>query len=331
MTITNLNDVPVQEVPAEEVFDENLYYLSREGDIPFWDHPLMYGYPKLPKHYYPYTTKAEVLQAYKRSKIKEQDFMILKVLGDAIAANEDQLRRYLSSQMSRSEVSKRLDLLRRNGFVDRWHCRLENDETEEFRPPAPFTLGVAGFKLMKHFYSDCPFMNPDSWDKTNAKAIQRYVAMNELRCALVESKTIKGWQWNAVIGNHRRFRTPMGVANIETPKGQVNFVIERPQMSQNFIGYLKETLKQWTSIFDNYGTFPIQKAPENSPVVVIYASTVSLAEHIHNSLMLDQYPFQVWLCIEEYMEKDGLKKAFMTPKGETLQRIKLPFLEKICD
>ncbi len=61
-------------------------------------------------------------------------------------------------------------------------------------------------------------------------------------------------------------------------------------MSQNFIGYLKETLKQWTSTFDNYETFPIQKAPENIPVVVIYASTVSLAEHIRNSFNVGLIP-----------------------------------------
>jgi hypothetical protein len=321
----------VREIELEAAVEGPAYFLSKEGDIPFWDHPLMYGYPKLPKNYYPYTTKAEVLQSFKRKQVVEEDFVILKVLGDAVAANEDQIRRYLSSKMSRSHVSKRLEQLRRNGFVDRWHCRLENDEQEEIRPPAPFTLGVAGYKLMKHFYSDSIFMNPDSWDNQNSKAIQRYVAMNELRCALVESKSIKGWKWSPTLAVQKRIRSPFGVGYIDTPGGQVNFLIERPQMSQNFIGYLRDTLGQWKSIYENTGTLAIQRGPQNNPIIILYASTCSMAEHIHEELCLNDFPFQVWFCIEEFMEADGLAKSFMRPKDDSLERIKLPFLESQRD
>ncbi|QHA38727.1 hypothetical protein D5E69_23125 (plasmid) [Rossellomorea marisflavi] len=318
----------VEDLEQEEVVNESAYFPSQEGDVPFWDHPLMYGHTKLPKNYYPYTTKAEVLRAFKRKQITEEDFTILKVLGDAVAANEDQLRRYLSSKMSRSAVSKRLEGLRNHGFVERWHCRLENDDEEKVRPPAPFTLGIAGYKLMKHFYSDCAFMNPDSWDKDNGKSIQRYVAMNELRCLLVESKVVRGWQWNATIGNQRKYRSPFGVAYIDTPNTPINFLIERPQMSQNFIGYLRDTLAQWKNIYENTGALEISRAPKNTAIVILYASTISMAEHIHMKLSLNEYPFQVWVCVEELLDKGGLAKSFMRPLTDgQLERIKLPFLE----
>lgn len=327
MNKVDIMEPELQEHTIEE--DSNSFYVDKEGFIPFWDHPLMYGYRKLPKHYYPFTTKEEVIQAQKRGKIREEDMVILKVIGDAIAANEDQIRRYMSRQMSYAETSKRLDSLRQHGFVERWHCRLENDEDEEIRPPAPFTLGIAGFKLLKHYYPQCDFMNPNSWDNKNAKAIQRYVAMNEVRCRFVESRTLRGWAWNQQIGHHNRYRKPLAVAQIETPKGMTNFILERPQMSQNFLGYLKDTLNQWKGIHENNGHIPIHKIKQHPTIVILYASTISLAEKLHSHLLLDNFPFQVWVCVEELLEKEGFEKSFMVPREETLQQVMLPFFKSV--
>lgn len=304
------------------------YYLSKEGDIPFWDHPSMYAYKKLPKTYFPYFNVEQVLKSYKQGQIDDLDITILKVIGDAIAANEDQLRRYLSSKMSRSEVSERLDRLRRNAMVDRWYCRLDNDEFEEFKPPAPFTLGIGGFKLLKHFYNDQNFMNPNTWDNQNAKTLQRYVAMNELRCLLVESKAIKGWTWNGIVAHNRRYKKPLGVAELETGRGRVNFIIERAQMSQNFIGFLRDKLHQWKSVYEAYQSFPITAFPNNMPIFVIYCSTISMAEFVHEQLMLDTFPFTAWLCVDELFDTEGLGKSFFAPDKEKIRRMNVSFLEE---
>ncbi|MCM3443586.1 MULTISPECIES: replication-relaxation family protein [Metabacillus] len=304
------------------------YFLSKEGDIPFWDHPSMYGYKKLPKNYFPFYSVEQVLRAYKQGQIDDTDIMILKVVGDAVAANEDQLRRYLSSQMSRSEVSERLERLRKNAMVDRWFCRLDNDEDEEFKPPAPFTLGVGGFKLLRHFYNDQPFMNPNTWDSQNAKTLQRYVAMNELRCRLVESRAIKGWTWNGIVAHNRRYKKPFGVAELETGQGRVNFIIERAQMSQNFVGFLRDKLHQWRNLFEKQQSFPITAFPTNVPIFILYCSTVSMAEFIHKELMLDTFPFTVWLCVDELIDTDGLSKSLFAPDKEKLRRMNVSFLQE---
>ncbi|NRD80823.1 hypothetical protein HPT25_26200 [Bacillus sp. BRMEA1] len=312
-----------------QVSEQLQYFLSKEGDVPFWDHPSMYGYKKLPKNSFPFINIEQALKAYRQGIFDDLDITILKVVGDAIAANEDQLRRYLSTKTSRSDVSMRLERLRRNAMVDRWHCRLENDENEEFKPPAPFTLGIGGFKLLKHFYNDQPFVNPNTWDNQNAKSIQRYVAVNELRCRLVKSKAIKGWTWNGVVAHNRRYKKPLGVAEIETGKGRVNFMIERAQMSQNFIGYLRDKLHQWKQVFEANESFPIALFPNNVPIFVISCSTISMAEFIHKQLMLDTYPFTVWLAVDELMDTEGTGKSFFAPDSEAIRRIHVSFLDNI--
>ena len=53
------------------------------------------GHKLLPDKYYPYTTLESVLEYMNRGLLDEDDFTLLKVLGDAVCANEDQLRRYM--------------------------------------------------------------------------------------------------------------------------------------------------------------------------------------------------------------------------------------------
>ncbi|MFC0273775.1 hypothetical protein ACFFIX_20520 [Metabacillus herbersteinensis] len=304
------------------------YYLDKKGDVPFWDHPLLNGYKFLPKDYRPYTTIEAVLSLYMRKRIDDTDVMILKVLGDAICCNEDQLRRYLSSRISRSDVSKRLDKFRRVGLVDRWKVRIRTDEEEQYKPPAPFTLGIAGYKLLKHYYNQDFFMDPNRWDGLGIGAIQRYVAMNELRCKFIEAKSVSNWKWNALIGSNKLVPKPMGVAEIETPRGNLNFLIERAQMSQNFVGFLKDKLYRWKKLFEKERMLKVNEFPDNTSVVVIYTSTLSVAQEIHKQLLLDTYPYKVWVCVEEDLVEDGLGTAFYQPQQEALTRIHLEFFDK---
>jgi DNA-binding transcriptional ArsR family regulator len=301
------------------------FYKTKKGEIPFWDHPFLKGSKVLPKHYHPFTTIEGVLSLYRRRKFDDTDITILKVLGDSICSNEDQLRRYMASLMSRSEVSKRLNKFREVGLVDRWKIRIRDDEEENYKPPAPFTLGIAGFKLLKHYYSDQFFMDPNRWDKLGVGGIQRYVSMNEIRCQLVESRAVKQWKWNAVIAGNPRIAFPLGAAEIKTPKGHINFLIDRAQMSQNFIGYFKDKLAMWKLVYEKYSNLPLSEFPNNYSIVVIYTSTLSIAQKIHHELLLDTYPFPIWCCVEEDLWEDGLSKSFYIPEKENLRRVQLDF------
>ncbi|MBU7595896.1 hypothetical protein [Metabacillus halosaccharovorans] len=312
---------------ASEVEDIPYYY-SKEGEVPFWDHPLLYGYKFLPKGYKPYTTIEAVLSLCVKGIIKEDDMMVLKVLGDAICCNEDQLRRYLSSKLSRSDVSKKLDKFRIYGLVDRWKVRIRSDEEEKYKPPAPFTLGIAGYKLLKHYYNHEFFMDPNKWDSLGIGAIQRYVAMNELRCQMVERKTIANWKWNALVANNRLIRKPLGVAEIKTPRGNLNFLIERAQMNQDFINFLRDKLNQWKKLYDTgMKNIQVDSFEKNSTIITIFTSTLSIAEVIQRELLLDTFPFKVFFCVEEDLVKDGLATSFYLPTPEALVRKELSFLK----
>lgn len=306
--------------------DEIPYFYNKEGVVPLWDHPLLSGYKILPKGYKPYTTIEAVLSLYIKRLIDDEDIMILKVLGDAICCNENQLRRYLSPKMTNAQVSKRLDKFRYYGLVDRWKVKLQSTGDDYEPPPAPFTLGIAGYKLLKHYYNQCFFMDPNRWDTLGIGAVQRYVAMNEIRCMMFEKRSLANWKWNALINSNNLIRKPLGVAEVKTPRGNLNFFIERAQMNQDFIGFLRDKLYQWTKVYEQEKkSIVVNGFEENQIIVIIYASTLSIAEVIHKELLLDTFPFSLFVCVEEDLVTDGLATSFYQPTSSSLDRKKLAF------
>lgn len=307
--------------------EEQLSHGSLTGEVPFWDHPFVKGYMKRPTNYQFFTTVEQSLALYKRQRIDDKDIMLLKVLGDAICANEDQLRRYLSSQMSRSEVSKRLDKFRQLSLADRWHVRLKDDEHEDIKPPAPYTLGIAGNKLLKYFYPEEFYLDPNQWDKLGVYGIQRYVAVNELRCSLMESRVVKEWKFKAEIKGFSRAKRPFAVANVHSPKGLLTFIVERIHRGQDFLSYLKERLNEWKVLFEKTNQLRFYEMEEGVPIVVLNVSTYSLAEHLQYELMLDTFPFTIWLCVDEFMP-EGIERSFVIPRSDGLHRTALNFLKR---
>lgn len=308
-------------------FDENLeanYYTTKKGELPLWDHPFLKGSKVLPKKYYPITNLERAVEHLSRGLIDENDFMILKVLGDAICANENQLRRYLEPKLSHSQTSTRLDRMRRYGFVDRWKVRIRGQE-ETVKPPAPYTLGMAGFKLLKHYYNSEFFMDANRWDALGIGGIKRYVSVNELRCTMIEMRILKQWKWNPVIANHHKNHRPLGVGLVETPQGNVNFIMDRVQSTQDFIGYFKDRLYNWKKIYERYGELPISEFPDHPSYVILFASTLSVANQLHKELMLDTYPFPIWVCVEEDLLESGFNTSFYIPTSEKLKRIQIDF------
>ncbi|EFV74553.1 hypothetical protein LIS77_26020 (plasmid) [Cytobacillus firmus] len=314
----------IQDQPNPGVTQEYPLLTTKKGEVPLWDHPFLKGTKVLPKKYYPYTNLESVVEHFTRGRLDEKDFTLLKVLGDAICANENQLRRYLLPIMSSSQTSLRLDRLRRNGFVERWKIRIHGEE-DSVKPPAPFTLGMAGFKLLKHYYNSDFFMDANRWDSLGVGGIKRYVSMNELRCLMAEMNILKKWKWNPIIATNHQNNRPLGAGIIEFPQGQMNFLIDRVQGTQNYIGYFKERLFNWKNIYEHYGRIPVSEFPDNTSYIIIFASTLSIANHIHQELMLDTFPFNIWVCVEEDVLESGFNTSFYIPNKQDLKRIRLDF------
>ena len=305
---------------------------KNDGTISFWDHPNFKSRVTLPDDYFALTRVEQGLELIHQGRLNNDALMVLKVVGDAMCANENQLRRYLSKKISFSQTSSILKRLRKYGFVERHKCRLafiEEDGEEVIKPPAPFTLGIAGFKLMGHLYPENQFMKPDYW-KEQPLAIQRFVAMNEMRCLSVEARVLRDWKWNPYIGGSSKFLKPMGVAKIETPKGELQLLIDRPQMAQNFIGYLRTKMEQYRYLFEKDQGFRIDGFSRKAiQVVCLYVSSVNMARFIQEEVRLHTFPFDVWILVDEWINSEtGMGTAFSTVGKDGLKRIRVPFFEK---
>lgn len=300
------------------------YWLSKTGQLSLWDDPSIVGGIAIPNPYQPLTHLGSVLNKFNNGFFEELDVVLLKIIGDAIAVNEDQLKRYLESKMTRTQVSKRLKRLRQFGFVDRW--QIESSHFDEEKPPAPFTLGLSGFIFLKHLYYSQFFMEPQRWQRLGLSNVQRYVAVNEIRTQLFENRRLRNWTWNGVILNNPYLYQPFGVAEIEAPKGNLNLVIERVQQSKDYISYLQARFEKWEQVYEEYNTLPIRGFNENPTIIVIYTSTFALAEHIHKELVLEQKKFPVWLCVEEELFDERVGQSFYVPTPNNLKRIEIDFL-----
>ncbi|MCK6259558.1 hypothetical protein LCY76_23600 [Fictibacillus sp. KIGAM418] len=301
------------------------YFYNQKGEVPIWDNPTVNGGIRRPSVYKPTTTLSGVITNIQRGYFKEDDLTLLKVLGDSMCSNENQLRRYMSRKMSASKVSQKLKRFREQGLADRW--TILNDLQPEYKPPAPWTIGVSGYTLLKHINNMDFVMAPERWN--SIKAIQRFVAMNEIRCQLAEQRVLRNWVWNAVIANNPHLTRPLGVAEVETPSGRINFVIERVQQAKDFYTFLDNKLQKWVPVYDKFKFFPIKRMNENQTIVVLYCSTKTLAQEIQKSLQLHKYPYTIWLCVEENLMDSGIGKGFYLPTEKGLKRIDLGFLDKV--
>lgn len=304
-----------------------------DGSISIWDHPNFKSSIALPDDYRPVTRVEDGLEMMNRMRLNKEQLVILKVVADAICANENQLRRYLLAKHSASITSKHLKYLGRFGFVERHKCRLafiEEDGKEVIRPPGPHTLGIGGYKLMNHLYSEGKFASPEYWYQ-NSMAIQRYVAMNEIRCLTVESGNLRGWQWHPAIGGSTKFKKPFAAMRLETGNGDLQMLVERAQMSQNFVGYFAERLEQMRYLFqtDQYIQIDGFQKSNLQQVILISVSSVSMANFIQEQLRLHTFPFDVWFVIDEWFDEEtGMEGAFAQVSKEGLHRRRISIFQK---
>lgn len=303
-----------------------------DGTISIWDHPNFKSTVALPDSYFPFTRLEQGLELINQRKLNEELLTVLAVVGDAIAANEEQLRRYLSAKMSASATSKHLRYLSKYGLVERHKCRLafiEEDGKEVIRPPGPHTIGLGGFKLLSHMYPEKKFIKSDTW-QGNSLGIQRYVAMNEIRCLGIESGNVRGWTWYPFIGGYSKYKKPIAVMKVETPNGELQMILERAQMAQNFIGYFRTRFEELRYLHNNDKLIKIDGHERTElQVVAISVSSVSMAKFIQDQLRLHTYPFDVWFVIDEWFDEvKGLETAFGQVTKTGIQRIRAQFLAK---
>lgn len=305
-----------------------------DGTTSIWDHPNFKSSIALPDDYRPITRVEEGLEMVKRMRLNEEQLTVLKVVADAMCANENQLRRYLSAKHSASITSRHLRYLQRFGLVERHKCRLafiEEDGKEVIRPPGPHTLGIGGYKLMNHMYGGEKFASPEYWQQ-NSLAVQRYVAMNEIRCLAVESGNVKGWTWHPAIGGMAKYKKPFAAMSVDTGKGLLQLIIDRAQMSQNFIDYFKERLEILRYLYDRDQHIQIDGFPrsELQQVVILSVSSVSLATFMQEQLHLHTFPFDVWFVIDEWFdEQHGMEGAFAQVSKTGLHRIRINVFKKM--
>lgn len=305
------------------------YFRRQDGSISIWDDPSINGGIALIDGYTPLTNLGAVLgKARSYNYMDEADIVLLKLVGDCIAINEDQLKRLMQSRMTRSQVSVRLKKFRRHGFVERWDI---SSSESEGKPPAPFTLGLAGYIFLKHYYNKQFFMEPTRWQTLGLTAIQRYVAINEIRCKVYGTNGLRGFKWQGAILNNPQLIKSFAVMEVATIKGSFNFVLERVQQSKDYLNYLSERLMRWEQVYQQYKYLPIHEMGKHKTMFVISVSCWDLAMDIAKNLNLESYNLPCLFCIEEYIETEGLSKSFylkqVVDAKPKLAKVDMPFFD----
>lgn len=307
--------------------NEKVLYFKKDGEAPIWDFPYVRARRVFPHDAKTVTTLDVVLSLFNRGIFKQIDVEILKVIGDAQCLTIEQLKRYMSKKSySYSQVGSRVDFMRKYGLIDRWKIRLLDDEDDEVKPSAPLTLGIGGYKILAYYYDSSRLVLPEHWNVKGVGSLQRMILLNEFRVNLAERSVMKKWEWHTPIISDSKVDKPFAVTEVNAGgKGVFRWILEMPQQAQDYLGYLKKKLHSWQYVQKESGDIVPKGFPNGVSVVIIYASTYSLATHIHEQLLLDTFPFKIWVVCEEDF-KDGFHKSFYLPVGKELKRFQLDFL-----
>lgn len=307
-------------------------FAREDGSIPIWDNPNFRSTLWLPKEHKPLTRYEQALEERNQHTLTDEHIRLLTVIGSAVCANEAQLRKYMLPVQSASTTSKMLKKLQYRGYVQRYRAtiRFEEEDPEKRKPPGIFVLGVIGYKIMKYYYNSEHFIHPDKW-MDNPYAVQRYVAMNEIRMIGTTNRQLAKWTWFPAIGEHARHQKPFAVMSTRKLNGQapVHFILERVQMGQTFLDYLRERLRIYSGLKERDGLIKIEGiSPPVMQAVVISVSTESLAEFIQMQLELHLYSFEVLFLVDEWLEEtEELATSFAQGTADGIVRVQIPFFE----
>lgn len=310
----------------------NTYVFRKEdGTVHFWDHPNLKSRLTRPKtEFRPITRIENIIEMVNNGKLSEDDMVILKVLGDAVCANEGQLRRYLKTKFSSNMIGKTLRRLAKYGYVTRVKCYIQGqDEATAPRHPAPFVLGIAGYQLLKYYYSDQYFIK-DQHFAMNDFQIPLFVGTNELRVLAYESGHMRGWEWSPLRNLFTNVPSPNAALQIAFEQYKYDFLITRVYQSLEFIDHLRGQLEAYRYFYKKDQKIPrITLQEEMQQILVISVSSISIAQEIEKQLHLHNFPMHIWYCVDEWMdEATGLRHAFAQPTKDGIERLDVWFLEK---
>ncbi|WP_281864821.1 hypothetical protein [Planomicrobium okeanokoites] len=308
-------------------------FAREDGSIPIWDNPNFQSTLWLPKDHSPLTRYEQALEERIRHKLTDEHIRLLSVIGAAVCVNEAQLRKYMLPVQSASTTSKMLQKLQYRGYVQRYKAtiRFEEEDPNKRKPPGIFMLGLIGYKIMKYYYNAHNFIHPDKW-MDNPYAVQRYVAMNEIRMIGTTNRQLAKWTWFPGVGEDARNQKPFAVMSTKEINGKapIHFILERVQMGQTFLDYLRDRLKMYSWLKEKDGLIKIEGIkPPVMQAVVISVSTVSLAEFIQKQLELHLYSFEVLFLVDEWLEEtQEMATAFAQGTSEGIIRVQIPYFVK---
>lgn len=320
-----------------------LSYCREDGSYSLWDHPNFKSFLlALPQEATLTLRQIDALSEMRRWSVpvQEERLRILKVIGDAVCTNENQLRRYMSMcGYSSTKTSEHVSALRKRGFVQRYRCVIEDYRDEvsgdykSLHNPAPITLDYGGWFLLNYYYSGQFFVDPGYWLQQGSAGIQRYVALNELRCVGVESHAFKNWKWFPTILSNKKMRKPFALIQLGELDDEYDtrsyMLVERAQLSQNFAGFLRTRLEVYRALYEKHGYIPIAGVDKEADIrVVLSVSSASVAQRLQEDIGLHKYPFDVWVVVDEWFdsgEAELLKTSFGRPSKDfkSIQRLRL--------
>lgn len=308
----------------DAIYQNAAFYGREDGSYSLWDHPHFFAEQNKPEYYKPLFNLGKVLEDYYAwpEERRELYLTVLFIVAQSICCTEEHIRRYFEIKGdTRSQTGKAMTYLRDKGYLERYQVGIENieldeedDERYQFIPsPAPYHIGFAGTLLLKYLYPRMALMSADAWVSSTRNAmIQRYVSMNELRCSFTESKLARKWSWHPsyrVTQDRMKLKKPFAVMEIGTQDSKEDsrawLIFDRAQASQNFVGYIKDRLSRYETLYTTYGTIPIMNTPEDGEkIVVISCATVAIANELQEVLGLQRYSFRVWVLIDEWFEQN---------------------------
>jgi DNA-binding HxlR family transcriptional regulator len=274
-------------------------YRQKNGLIPFWDDPTVYGGIVRPENYQYNDDILEILSNFYRGRYTEDDLIILSVLRDCFVASESQLRRLLKSKISSKTISDRLRYMARDGVVDMWKFR--SRDNEDYKPPAVWSIGVGGYFFLKHQSHEF-VLNPKHLIDSGPKTIQRYVAINEIRTQLYQYRALRKWRWHGVVDGNPLLGKPFATGYVQLKNMYISLAIERLQQSQPFVSFASKRLTRWNQVYKEKKHLPLLDIPVAPTVVVMSVATAEMAYKCAEKIPFSEYELPVWFIVDEYLE-----------------------------
>ncbi|MFI8671705.1 hypothetical protein ACIGIJ_17630 [Bacillus paranthracis] len=320
------------EVSVQENGKAVQYWLNRDQSLSLWDDPSLQGGPILPDKFKPLTDLRSIYDRINSGFINEKDNLILKLIWDSLAITEAQIKNFVESKISRSQVSESLKKLVLYGFVSRWEIK-SGLFPDQPKTSAPITLNTAGHLMMWAYHNRNTnySLKPEQWLKLGVAGVQRFVTMNQIKYEFaIGQQLLKNWCWYPKLqgtGTGTGYN-PIAVGEIKTPIGNQNFIFERVQQGQRYAQHLKSRLKIWEEQIQNgpNNLLNFENTKSLPGIFILSISNLALAEHVRKELMLDLRKIPIMLLIDECIHNDGFAKSFYISTQNGIQQAPLPFL-----